>query len=397
MVHQHKHTQAQPTGTDGDPVGEPPPPRHHRSHSDSNNTLRDTQLKLGESEEQRRADALQAELDGLKKKWRRYKTTSTDDDVAIATFGRRFACMYEPWILGENITTAPRSKKPLMVLSWERYNSPHTKSEAIRQETCLIAPKRLHLLMLGSGSDHFVAMCCSTTTKHIRDLAPIIFDLQPALFKTGADQSQAPTVLKLLKFDTTKLGYPSMPPLLYPNRTKNNMEVFQSRILLKVGQCLLRGPGSLKVGDNGHGLSTNTFAKLWHVHQVTPGFIAFCAILVSDIREFVPLGNSTGVHYDQEFEKYKKFLVQNGTKDHVVQLYKVYNGFIFPDVQDAGQGEGEGDGSDFDEAMREMGEDESVEGEPHDDDDDDEGGDVDESGDNEEDQGGGASGNEGDD
>lgn len=114
-------------------------------------------------------------------------------------------------------------------------------------------------------------------------------------------------------------------------------------------KSILFGPSSLNSRKQP---SPVTQGKVWGLTFVTPGAIAFMAVLVSQIvlllfplfnitlnlqaiflhspdKEFASVGAKSNIPYENWFGQFKYYLMSNANKDQIKQLFMWWNGWVF--------------------------------------------------------------------
>ncbi|KAG2740944.1 hypothetical protein P692DRAFT_20851225 [Suillus brevipes Sb2] len=109
----------------------------------------------------------------------------------------------------------------------------------------------------------------------------------------------------------TNLTYTTFPPVLFPN-------LIEDKSLKTILKVALRGVTSLHQGSS-HGGSAHTISQKWGIHQVTPGSIAWAAIItiffLSPDTEFSGsgVGKKSNINYKELFYNYKHSVKQRIT------------------------------------------------------------------------------------
>ncbi|KAJ2983015.1 hypothetical protein NUW54_g10677 [Trametes sanguinea] len=262
------------------------------------------------------------------------------DDEQVMRLGKMFGAIAEPWIL-PHPTLALKQRCPDVA-----YNDPQrftiSKPEAllpwITAEIYHYVPSDYHLML-----ESYVPFTHSFITGHknmrsnavrsVRSNAAQIFSIRAdwvTRHTTVIDKAYEPILLQYLKFDHSNptSAYDVFPPLLYPGFIKDPAATFRVPHLLKICKVLLFGPASIQ-GEEGDsngkkrkkqwtGPPPN--AVLWGLAHVTPGLIAYAAILatfvLSSDDEFTPQGKNTRIDYWERFRQYKKYLMST-SEEHL--------------------------------------------------------------------------------
>ncbi|KAI0658339.1 hypothetical protein C8Q70DRAFT_934293 [Cubamyces menziesii] len=194
----------------------------------------------------------------------------------------------------------------------------------------------------------------SNVIKTIRTHGSSIFDVRPEWLarNTDTEKDQEPLLLRYLKWQPDKpdSDYADFPPLLYPDCIKNDLLLFRNIQLVKILKAVLYGPSSINVdmkksrptaknkkGQKGRshplpGKATN--AQIWGLREVTPGMIAFSAIVATFVLSadttFIPNGDVTGIDYWYRFQQYKKTLVSTWSLAQTQATVQFFQAELFP-------------------------------------------------------------------
>ncbi|KAK0475604.1 hypothetical protein EDD18DRAFT_1367007 [Armillaria luteobubalina] len=150
----------------------------------------------------------------------------------------------------------------------------------------------------------------STSVFNMKKSADLIYeDIVPIeVFANGNDCSTDPRCLSLLGYDSTRKRYAQCPNLLFPEGKafKNGPALFRSSALVKILSHVLLGGSSLTTGKK----TQSTNAVLWGKSAITPGAIAFTAIvarfLLTSDKSFTETGESTSIPYAADCRFYIK-------------------------------------------------------------------------------------------
>ncbi|KAG1843287.1 hypothetical protein DFJ58DRAFT_665430, partial [Suillus subalutaceus] len=175
--------------------------------------------------------------------------------------------------------------------------------------------------------------------KKLRGVAGDIFDLPSKYFtNTNFERATTPEIQQLLGVSSaTNQTYKTFPPVLFPGLKEDGSlkTVFGNwELLARVLKASLHGVTSLHHRSSGGG-GAHTNALKWSVHQITPGAIAWAAViaifLLSPDTEFSSsgLGKKSSINYKTLFYNYKKVLVLKWTTKHVVSIVANINRYIF--------------------------------------------------------------------
>ncbi|KAK0504975.1 hypothetical protein EDD18DRAFT_1098406 [Armillaria luteobubalina] len=170
----------------------------------------------------------------------------------------------------------------------------------------LIKTQRLSLAQMKTGASRIR----STSVFNMKKSADLIYeDIVPIeVFANGNDRSTDPRCLSLLGYDSTRKRYTQCPNLLFPEGKafKNGPALFRSSALVKILSHVLLGGSSLTTGKK----TRSTNAVLWGKSAITPGAIAFAAIvarfLLTSDKSFTETGESTSIPYAADCRFYIK-------------------------------------------------------------------------------------------
>ncbi|KAG1775261.1 hypothetical protein EV702DRAFT_928743, partial [Suillus placidus] len=173
--------------------------------------------------------------------------------------------------------------------------------------------------------------------KKLCGVAGDIFDLPLRYFTNiNFERAAIPEIRQLLGVTSaTDLAYKIFPPVLFPGLKddKSLKTVFGNwELLARILKASLHGITSLQ-GSSGSGTHTNSLK--WSVQQVTPGSIAWVAViaifLMSPDTEFLStgIGKKSNINYKNLFFHYKKILVIKWTMKCIVAIVANINQYIF--------------------------------------------------------------------
>ncbi|KIO23837.1 hypothetical protein M407DRAFT_9256 [Tulasnella calospora MUT 4182] len=166
-----------------------------------------------------------------------------------------------------------------------------------------------------------------------------VFGSEIATELEARHRPRSPLLQQVLGFNAENGTYERMPPILRanPDEPPSKANMLNSQVVKKVIQAMLMGPASLvKNQDPDVSLSAKCNGKIWNITSVTPGIIAFAAIMIryalSPDNEFGPTGQTSGIPYLEDFDYYKKCLIVGQRKKvrEVMELFDSFNGSLFP-------------------------------------------------------------------
>ncbi|THH17153.1 hypothetical protein EUX98_g9180, partial [Antrodiella citrinella] len=325
--------------------------------------LRDVQLFVGKL--QKRVEDLQRENAVLRANQPKRKPRNADvepevaaHEAEIAMLGRAWLVCHEPFIqLASAGLTQPRpataSSNP------DRYKSALATEQGFIAELYEHIPARLHAHM---PRNRFIQLFCqggkdllSSLLHTLRGKGTLLFESIPnvksAWFEHKYDRSTVDEFQKLLLVDRNYVRYC---PLLYPDFKKDQRWIFDNIILKRILKLIMFGPSSL---SRSKVAKPKTNAILWGVSSITPGMIAFAAIvarfIISPDPAFAHVGDVTKASYLDDFNQYKALLMSGSpTMDKIIRRY---NTFVFGDIAShiyAAQEGGEQEEEDFEEVLR---------------------------------------------
>ncbi|KAK0478042.1 hypothetical protein EDD18DRAFT_1114372 [Armillaria luteobubalina] len=168
------------------------------------------------------------------------------------------------------------------------------------------------------------------------DCFRIVFgSMVPSASEQGFDMFKDLTCQQLLGYDTEKKVYTSLPPILWPDgmRGTDNHYLFRNETLMKILTVTLFGSASLKEAKANKKKPTNGI--LWGMNEVTPGAIAFVAIMahfvLSGNKHFDKCGTRSHIQYAADFKLYKSTIIKYLNKHHMKDTIAAFNQFVFED------------------------------------------------------------------
>ncbi|KAK0482014.1 hypothetical protein EDD18DRAFT_1112815 [Armillaria luteobubalina] len=168
------------------------------------------------------------------------------------------------------------------------------------------------------------------------DCFRIVFgSMVPSASEQGFDAFEDLTCQQLLGYDTKKKVYTSLPPILWPDgmRGTDNRYLFRNETLMKILTVTLFGLASLKEAKANKKKPTNGI--LWGMNEVTPGAIAFTAIMacfvLSGDEHFDKRGVRSHIQYAADFKLYKSTIIKYLNKRHMKDTIATFNQFVFED------------------------------------------------------------------
>ncbi|KAJ3008421.1 hypothetical protein NUW54_g3159 [Trametes sanguinea] len=261
------------------------------------------------------------------------------NDRCMQQLGKMYPVIGETWILPHpemalnqpqlNIDHHDPSRygvsRPEQALPWVIEEIYYYVPEQYHGMLELYVPLKTSFLK-GYGNMHSIA----ANNMHL--VAPFIFKLRANWMVCDppqVDQAMEPVIFCYLRWDTTKLKapYPVFPPVLYPNCFKISALVFRNVQLCLLLSCILFRDdldGEIEevvIQRQASGPLMN--AVLWGLTQVTPGMIAFGAV----IAKFF-------LSADTELTMYKKVLVTTVDTPSIMETMRWYQQNLFPQSAD---------------------------------------------------------------
>ncbi|KAK0488464.1 hypothetical protein IW261DRAFT_1556929 [Armillaria novae-zelandiae] len=311
-----------------------------KSYQALNKTLWSTQLQVNELIEKNRL--LEMSMPSRSKKG--HDNSLTPEQASdIRHFTHRCVTTIDPWADDAEIFQVCESVDNTLIFSPERYKSPESEEEGLYAEVYAVLKEEHHFFFkrnyspavkkfIRSTSDSRSA--CVSRVKH--EAFHTIFGalLPPSAPVKGFDPFSDPICQQLLGFDAEKKVYSTLPPILWPNAIKdNNQYMFRSEILMNILLAIFFGATSIKERKVIKKKPTN--AVLWNLERITPGAIAFAAIMA----RYVLSGDE---HFDKRV--LKMMIIKNLNKTHMVETIAAFNRCLFE-----GRGSNRGDQSRSDE------------------------------------------------
>ncbi|CAL1715614.1 unnamed protein product [Somion occarium] len=294
--------------------------------------------------------ALHAEVAVLRQNqhcWRR-RQDQTDGapvlecvDQRISRLGKQFGVFYELWI-NPSVFLKPRPAQQSIL---ECYSNSNAKDRGITLELYEFLPEEFLELLekqphfgqkFLSALNHGHAMHLNT----LRDKAcSVIFNEPAILFKSNTNCTTVPRFQELLgmKLPTNRTPYPTyvhFAPILY-EILGDNTTLFRSEFLVKILKVVLFGPSAL---TNLKAAKPQTNGQLWEVDSVTPGAIAFAAImarfLISPDHEMSEVGGTSRIPWREDFDEYRALIgtLLEDNNRHMHEMIRFFNRGIFGDT-----------------------------------------------------------------
>ncbi|KAI0348732.1 hypothetical protein OH77DRAFT_1526237, partial [Trametes cingulata] len=178
-----------------------------------------------------------------------------------------------------------------------------------------------------------------------------IFGLQAAWLdrKTKVvDKSKEPSIVRYLKSNPQRAEYDDFPPLLYPDCVEDVRRTFRNPQLVKLMMAILYGQASLKVDEENEAIEKEgkdvpkrrlwtgppPNAVKWGLKRVTPGMIAFAAVLATFVLsaddEFVMKGKETGINYWSRHQLYCQVLISTADDPSTKATFAFWQKKLFP-------------------------------------------------------------------
>ncbi|EPQ50175.1 hypothetical protein GLOTRDRAFT_134188 [Gloeophyllum trabeum ATCC 11539] len=183
----------------------------------------------------------------------------------------------------------------------------------------------------------------ATAISNLRTHGMRIFDFSPqdnvhsGAFYLGFDRAKLQIFQSFLKWQG-RTSYRAMAPILYPNKIKDDAQIFRNPILYRAGKVLLLGPTSL---DETSRAGKKSKVKTLGINSVEEGTIAMIATLVifvlSPDRTFPTEGKGavSGIDYQVFFNNYKRILLSTRESQSTKETMALYNLNIFGSARGA--------------------------------------------------------------
>ncbi|KAK0462145.1 hypothetical protein IW261DRAFT_1428213 [Armillaria novae-zelandiae] len=325
-------------------------PRLLKSYQALNKTLRSTQLQVNELIEKNRL--LEMSMPS-RSKIGHDNSLTPEQTSDIRHFAHRCVTTIDPWADDAEIFQAHESVDNTLILSPERYESPESEEQGLYAEVYAVLKEEHHFFFKRNYSPAVKKICLRRSFRlcqprqtrgilhHLRGLLP-----SSAAVK-GFDPFSDPVCQQLLGFDAQKKVYSTLPPIFWPNAVKdNNRYLFRSEILMNILLAIFFGATSINERKVIKKKPTN--AVLWNLERITPGAIAFAAIIaryvLSGDERFDKHGGRSLIPYAADFKFYKMTIIKNLNKTHMMETVATFNCCLFE-----GRGSNRGDQSRSDE------------------------------------------------
>ncbi|KAG1735251.1 hypothetical protein EDD22DRAFT_787730, partial [Suillus occidentalis] len=311
-------------------------------------TLKALQIQLQRLTEENRSikeenKTLRAEKPKRKRRVDTQHELSVHEDT-ITIYARKYGMMVEMFPSSE-LLNKKLLESPTPFDSSERYTTEATQESAFLDELYRHFPESVHKVMETSYFSDLVLKCIpdarANEIKKLRGVAGDVFHLPSKYFTNiNFERATIPEIQQLLGVTSaTDLAYKIFPPVLFPGLKddKSLKTVFGNwELLARILKASLRGITSLQ-GSSGSGAHTNSLK--WSVRQVTPGSIAWAAViaifLISPDTEFssTGIGKKSNINYKNLFFHYKKILVTKWTTKRIAAIVTNINKYIFNAVK----------------------------------------------------------------
>ncbi|KDQ18490.1 hypothetical protein BOTBODRAFT_171322 [Botryobasidium botryosum FD-172 SS1] len=316
--------------------------------------LRSQRLPPGELEEEEQEEALRlqqaaneeleerfeaANRELAKYKLKKRKRTAIGPSAAtdvyeLALAAKKFTVTEEPWVsedfFAKDIHQEPddESLRRLMMVLPDAFSDPKVRGNILY------------------GRVFTQGMQCqrSTTAHRIRYVVgATIFKCDPTDITQAKKRRSTPRWDQLLGLDPASKAYDPLPPVLYADDsgagTDEDAEaarLFRSSYITRTLSCILNGPSSIT--REGKVNTPRVCAKIWGVEELTPGAIAFAAIMVRWVLSpddiFEPIGRLSGIHYHDDFLAYRDMITDalRKKKKPIHHVLYTHNKAVFPDM-----------------------------------------------------------------
>ncbi|KAG1859218.1 hypothetical protein F4604DRAFT_1930754 [Suillus subluteus] len=259
----------------------------------------------------------------------------------ITIYARKYGMMVEMFPSGD-LLNSKLPESPTSFDNPDRYATAATQDSAFLDELYRHFPESLHKMMESSYFSDLVLKSipdvCANEIKKLCGVTGDIFDLPSKYFTNPSFERAAIHEIQQLLGVTsaTNQMYKPFPPVLFPGlkEDKSLKMVFGNwELLVQILKASLRGVSSLHQGSSGGGAHTNSLK--WSVHQITPGLIAWVAViaifLLSPDTEFSSSGlrKKSNINYKNLFYNYKKVLIVKWSTRRILSIVANINRYIF--------------------------------------------------------------------
>ncbi|KAG1812020.1 hypothetical protein EV424DRAFT_1542240 [Suillus variegatus] len=205
-----------------------------------------------------------------------------------------------------------------------------TQDSAFLDELYHHCPESLHKVMETSYFSDLVLKSIpdapANEIKKLHGVAGDIFQLPTKYFmNTNFERATIPKIQHLLGVTSAmNVTYKTFLPVLFPGlkEDKSLKSVFGNwELLAQILKASLCGVTSLNQDSSSGSAHTNSLK--WSVHQVTPGSIAWAAVIVTGIRK------KSNISYKNLFFHYKKVLVTKWMTRRIIAIVTNINCYIF--------------------------------------------------------------------
>ncbi|KAK0476005.1 hypothetical protein EDD18DRAFT_1115669 [Armillaria luteobubalina] len=280
-----------------------------KSYQTLNKTLRATQLQVTELVEKNRL--LEMSLPARSKKGHANSLTQ-EQSSDIRHYAQHCVSTVDPWVDDADIFQSCESVNNELILSPKRYKSPESEEQGIYAKVYVVLNEEHHFFFkknYGPAVKKFIKSASdgrSTCVSRIKnEVFHSIFGLllPPSAAVKGFDPFTDPHCQELLGYNPQK---------------KILLAIFFGATSIKEKTVTKKKP---------------THAVLWKVEQITPGAIAFVAIVaryvLSGDERFDKRGGHSCIPYAADFKFYKTTIIQNLNKSHMVETIAAFNRYLF--------------------------------------------------------------------
>ncbi|KAG9123765.1 hypothetical protein FRC07_014024 [Ceratobasidium sp. 392] len=257
-----------------------------------------------------------------KRRRARYVDEPTDDDPKYDKAGKRCTLMHLLWVSSDLFEIEPdptysedrRYEKgdPNMQTQGDLFDV--LASAPLLRENLLHKVHFQSVLINGSNEQR-----CNSATRARKTSGSLIFGCNQEDLNEATARRDNVEFQRLLGYRANRAAnrrYRSLPPMLYGDEaSRSNEYLFRNKILIRLFRACAFGPSSVsKANVPANTRGPHVLAKVLGLKEITPGAIAFCAILarwcLSPDEEFSETGKSTGIEYKTDYEYYKYLIIE---------------------------------------------------------------------------------------
>ncbi|KAJ3553973.1 hypothetical protein NP233_g12522 [Leucocoprinus birnbaumii] len=261
---------------------------------------------------------------------------ATDNPASVASTSRRRKKKKKDAELPPDEKRAiDLSGLPDAIIAPDRYSTEAKRKLGVTAELYKFVPPELYRDMeaVADFRDTFVSALNDNRrnfTHTAKNLAPFIWSGYAANIGVPlVERAHHDYFLSMLK-DPDSNKFSKYNPCLFDKLDKRCQFLLVREVALLL-RGLLFGPASVITGVRG--TSRDPLGDMWGIEEVTPGAIAFAAVMTVYLHgwdtSFAPAGKLTNWQYQKNFDSYKEIIMKNADTEEGAELFDFYNYYVF--------------------------------------------------------------------